>query len=82
MVLESDNLQVTNAIQRPDEDGLLPFGSSIMDCLTLSKSFLSFSCCFVKRSGNKLARALALLSLSNSVVIADTVIPADLASII
>lgn len=82
VVFEGDNLQVVKFVQETDKHCLLPFGSSIVECISLSRSFESFSCYFVKRSDNSLAHALAHLHCVHLDVIADTFIPADLAHIL
>lgn len=60
----------------------LSFGALISHILQLSSSFRSFSTSFVRRSGNKLAHALAHLVFENSDVSKALDLPADLAIII
>lgn len=84
VILEGDSAMVVSAIQNQLHDSFLPYGATINHLLQSVRSFHLFSCLFIKRSGNRLAHALAHLSFehSNSNVLDGLVLPADLASII
>lgn len=79
VILESDCALVTAAI---DKHSLAPYGPLVDEIISCILHFQFCSCFFVKRSGNRLAHALAHLSLDNSDVFKGCDLPADLALII
>lgn len=79
IVIEGDNSEVISALQNRVDDPKLVYGALISSCLILVPLFQSFSSSLVKRSGNKLAHALAHFSLVSSNFLAGCDIPADLA---
>lgn len=60
VILEGDCAQIIAAVQSRVQDSLLPFGLLVSEVILISSSFHDFSCSFVKRTGNRLAHALAL----------------------
>lgn len=81
IILEGDCAQILAAMQAGVEDQFQAFGALLKVILLQARDFNAFSCSFIRRSGNKLAHALAHLSLSDLVVVDDSVLPADLALI-
>lgn len=67
VMVEGDNSQIVAAIQEAKEVRFRVYGALLREILILARSFSCFSCSFVRRPGNKLAHALAHLSLSSSI---------------
>ncbi|XP_074265668.1 uncharacterized protein LOC141588112 [Silene latifolia] len=65
IILETDNLKLFSHISKKHVERS-SFGRIVADIFSLTCSFESFNCLHVRRSGNKVAHALAKLSLSCS----------------
>lgn len=59
IILEGDNSEIISAIQNRVDDSFLSYEAFTSSIFALLDSFESFSCSFVRRTGNKLAHALA-----------------------
>ncbi|XP_012838164.1 PREDICTED: uncharacterized protein LOC105958703 [Erythranthe guttata] len=57
IMTEGDSLELINALHWR-VDGMESFGTIISQCLSISKTFLTYSFSFVKRDGNSLAHSL------------------------
>lgn len=82
IILEGDCAELIEAIQAGGDARFQVFGALLKDILLHSRSFHVFSCFFVKRTGNRLAHALAHFPLLGLNVLDDSILPAELASII
>lgn len=82
VIVEGDCSQGLSAIQNRVEDLKLSYGALVSQLLHFSCSFNYFATSFVKRSGNRLAHALAHLSLNHLDVLEELTLPPDLPSII
>lgn len=80
--MEGDSAQIVTTIQSRTRDSFLPYGFLISEVLCLIPFFHAFACSFVRRSGNRLAHALAHIYLDDLDVLEALDLPADLALII
>lgn len=79
--LEGENSQVVAAVQSREADHFLPYWAFIASLLSFLPFFQSFSCSFVRRSGNALAHVLAHFPLGSVDTMEACDLPASLASI-